>query len=90
MNDIKNSKSFPAPFKKRRFYTPSEMKLHHIAHDCWVSIYNEVYDLTELIQKNYSHLIDPIVKSAGEDISHWFDPNTRDVYLLIILSLNNA
>ncbi len=74
------SKNIPAPYKRRRFYTPEEVKKHNTANDCWVSFFNEVYDLTDLIQSNYSKLVDPIIKCAGEDITHWFDPYTKDVF----------
>lgn len=77
-------KNYPPPFKRRRYYTPDEVKLHNLATDCWVSFFNEVYDLTELVQKNFNHLVDPIVKNAGCDISHWFDPLTRDPKLCVI------
>jgi cytochrome b involved in lipid metabolism len=74
------SKNIPAPYKRRRFYTPEEVKAHNTANDCWVSFFHEVYDLTDLIQSNYSKLVDPIIKCAGEDITHWFDPFTKDVF----------
>ena len=74
-----NPKDLPAPIKHRRYYTPSEVKQHNTPNDCWIVIFNDVYDLTELIQKNYSKEIEPIIKSAGSDISHWFDKNTLDV-----------
>lgn len=74
-----NSKDLPPPIKKRRYYTPDEVKEHNTANNCWISIFNEVFDLTLLIQQNYSYLIDPLIKEAGRDISHWFDPITKDV-----------
>jgi cytochrome b involved in lipid metabolism len=77
--------NFPAPYKRRRYYTPQEVIHHNTANDCWVSFFNEVYDLTELIQKNYSPLVDPIIKRAGTDITDWFDKNTRDVIIFIHL-----
>lgn len=41
-------------------------------------MFNKVYDLTKLIAENYqSPLCDPIVLSAGTDITHWFDPLTQ-------------
>jgi cytochrome b involved in lipid metabolism len=79
MSNIINSKDLPPPIKRRRYYTPEEVKCHNTANNCWVVIFHEVFDLTELIQKNYSILTDPIVKEAGNDISHWFDAITRDV-----------
>jgi cytochrome b involved in lipid metabolism len=83
---ISNPKNFPPPYKRRRYYTPEEVKVHNLSNDCWVSFFNEVYDLTELIQKNYSKLIDPIIKYAGQDITHWFDPMTREPKQCIIQS----
>jgi len=74
--------NFPAPYKRRRYYTPREVRQHNTSNDCWVSFFNEVYDLTELIQKNYSSLVDPIIKRAGTDISDWFDTVTRDVIII--------
>lgn len=82
-------KSYPAPYKKRRYYTPDEVKAHSLANDCWVSFFNEVYDLTELIQKNYSKLVEPIIKNAGEDITHWFDQETKDVSKFTNLQIFN-
>ncbi|RHY04316.1 hypothetical protein DYB25_010746, partial [Aphanomyces astaci] len=37
-----------------------------------------VLDLTELVAKNRGALTQPIVNHAGEDISHWFDSDSRD------------
>ena len=73
---------FPAPYTARRYYTPIEVRQHNTANDCWVSFFDEVYDLTDLIQKSYSPLVDPLIKRAGTDISDWFDPNTRDVRII--------
>jgi hypothetical protein len=51
---------------------------HNTNDNCWVSLFNQVFDLTKLIAENYqTSLCDPIVLAAGSDISHWFDPNTR-------------
>ena len=71
------AKDFPKPYKIRRYYTPDEVKIHNTADDCWVSFFNRVYDLTGLIQKNYGVLCEPIIKAAGSDITHWFDPKTK-------------
>ena len=81
------NKNMPAPFKRRRYYTPDEVRVHNTANDCWISFFYEVFDLTELVQKNYSHLVDPIINAAGTDITHWFDPMTRDVNNLFYNSL---
>ncbi|RHY62717.1 hypothetical protein DYB30_000446 [Aphanomyces astaci] len=46
--------------------------------DCWVVVFSRVLDLTELVAKNRGALTQPIVNHAGEDISHWFDSDSRD------------
>ena len=70
--------NLPPPRKDHRYYTPDEVKAHNTANDCYVSIFYEVFDLTNFIQENYSSLMDPLIKAAGTDISHWFDPETKD------------
>ena len=42
----------PKPYKKRRYYTPVDVSVHNTPNDCWISLFNEIFDLTELIQKN--------------------------------------
>ena len=74
-----NAKNLPRPYKLRRYYTPAEVALHNCADDVWVSFFNRVYDLTNVIQENYSELCEPIIKAAGTDITHWFDPLTAQV-----------
>jgi hypothetical protein len=79
MNIGNDPRNLPSTFTKRRYYTTDEVKVHNTPNDIWVSIFYEVFNLTELVQKNYSPLIDPIIKCAGTDISHWFDPISKDV-----------
>ena len=43
------TKHIPKPYKLRNFYIPSEVALHSTADNCWVSFFNQVYDLTLLI-----------------------------------------
>jgi cytochrome b involved in lipid metabolism len=74
-----NPKDLPAPINRRRYYTPTEIKAHKTSNDCWVVIFNDVYNVTELVQNNYSKEVEPIIKAAGTDISHWFDKQTREV-----------
>jgi len=64
---------------KQSFYTPEEVAVHNNADDCWVTIYDQVFDLTELISQHRGLLADPIVKCAGTSISHWFRQDTGDV-----------
>ena len=77
MSKVNDKKNLPAPSRQHRYYTPDEVKEHNTANDCYVSIFNEVFDLTNFIQENYSSLMDPLIKSAGSDISHWFDEKTK-------------
>ena len=71
--------NLPSQYKVRRFYLPDEVALHNTADDCWVSLFNQVFDLTKLIYENSeSPLCDPIVLAAGTDVSHWFNEETRE------------
>lgn len=83
-----DGKNLPSKYKRRRYYTNAEVKVHNTANDCWISIFYEVYDLTKLIQENYGHLVDPLIKAAGTDISSWFDPVTKDPKICIIPDTN--
>ncbi|RHY00139.1 hypothetical protein DYB36_007166 [Aphanomyces astaci] len=69
---------FDLPKIHRRHYTPEEVSVHKCAEDCWVVVFSRVLDLTELVAKNRGALTQPIVNHAGEDISHWFDSDSRD------------
>ena len=72
-------KNMPAEYKLRRFYLPNEVAVHNTADNCWVSLFNQVLDLTQLIAENYqSTLCDPLVLAAGTDITHWFHDETRE------------
>ena len=62
-----------------RYYTPDEIMMHNCAEDCWVSIFDRVYDITSLIHANRSALAEPLIREAGRSVSHWFDRNTDDV-----------
>lgn len=65
---------------KRRYFTPSEVAEHNQPEDLWVSYLGFVYNLTPLVQEFKGDLLlKPILEVAGQDISHWFDPKTKDV-----------
>ena len=83
----KEAKHLPKPFKLRRYYTPTEVSQHNTADDCWVSFFNEAYNLSKLIQDNYCEECEPLIKAAGTDITHWFDPLTREVRIKLIIVL---
>jgi len=63
----------------QRYFTPAEVLSHNRADDLWVSYFGRVYDLTTLVAENPGHLVHPIIDAAGTDISHWFDPVTKNV-----------
>lgn len=60
------------------YYSSSEVAEHSVSADCWVSFFGKVYNLTDLIAENKGILTDPILKFAGQDISSWFDPGSRE------------
>jgi hypothetical protein len=62
-----------------KYFTADEVAMHNCAEDCWVSIYDVVYDITSLIEANRDILAEPLIKEAGKSISHWFDQKTRDI-----------
>ena len=74
----KQATHLPKPFKLRRYYTPAEVSSHNTASDCWVSFFDEVYDLSKLIQDNPCAESEPLIKAAGTDITHWFEPSTKE------------
>jgi len=63
----------------RRFYMPSEVALHNTPEDCWLSWFGEVYDLSPVLDQNKGVDTKPFIDSGGQDITHWFDNNTRNV-----------
>ena len=67
-----------------RWILPSEVMAHNTSQDCWVSFLGHVYDLTSLV-KDHSNEFEyqPIIKAAGTDISHWFNPKTGDIRTII-------
>jgi hypothetical protein len=63
----------------KRFFTPQEVRQHCSEDDAWVSARGKVLDLTPLIARYRGTLTNPLVRVAGSDISHWFDPDTQDL-----------
>ena len=63
-----------------RYILQSELSQHNTAEDCWVSFLDHVWDLTKLIKENKNNIgILPIIRAAGTDISHWFNPDTKNI-----------
>jgi len=38
--------------KMVKYFTADEISMHNCASDCWVSIFDNVYDLTPLLEEN--------------------------------------
>lgn len=68
--------SVPKTYDLKRYYTPGDVSKHFSDHDCWVSYFGNVYDLTPLLAEYVGPLAQPLINAAGTNISHWFDENT--------------
>lgn len=66
----------PKEYTLRRYYTAADVAKHSSSHDCWVSFFGNVYDLTPLLAEYRGPLAQPIIDAAGTDISLWFDEGT--------------
>ena len=74
-----------------RFYLPSEVARHNTLDDCWISVLGKVFDLSKLLTQSkglpFAFCFDqaddplaaPLIRYAGNDLSHWFDADTKDV-----------
>ncbi|XP_030402145.1 cytochrome b5 domain-containing protein 1 isoform X1 [Gopherus evgoodei] len=63
-----------------RYFTPREVSAHARPGDLWVSYLGRVCDLSPLVRQHKGDvLLRPILEAAGKDISHWFNPKTRDI-----------
>lgn len=62
-----------------KYYTREEVAVHNYADDCWVIIFDQVYNITELIRAYRGILSVPLLDAAGGSISHWFNMKTGDV-----------
>lgn len=47
--------------------------------DCWLIVFDKVFNLTSLVSKGTSEEIMKIIEHAGDDVSVWFDRETGDV-----------
>lgn len=63
-----------------KYFTPTQVAAHNTHSDCWVSFLGRVYNLTPLCERHAGDiLLKPIIAHAGKDITHWFDPDTKDI-----------
>lgn len=70
------SGDIPKQYVLRRYHTQADVARHNSDHDCWVTYFGRVYDLTPLLAEYRGPLAQPIIEAAGTDISHWFDEAT--------------
>jgi len=68
--------NIPKEYNLKRYYTAADVAPHNVSHDCWVSYFGSVYDLTPLLAEYSGPLAQPLIDAAGTDISHWFNENT--------------
>ncbi|XP_054848329.1 cytochrome b5 domain-containing protein 1 isoform X2 [Eublepharis macularius] len=67
-----------------RYYSPQEVSVHNRPTDLWLSFLGRVYDLTPLAKEYKGDLLlKPLLEAAGKDISHWFNPKTKDIQMHI-------
>lgn len=66
-----------------KYFTQEEIAVHNNPEDCWVAIFDRVYDLSELIMDNRGILANPLIKAAGTNISHWFNEKTGELKTFI-------
>lgn len=64
--------------KRLPYFSSAEVAAHNLASDCWVSYFGHVYDLTSLVKEHAGLLVQPILRFAGQDITHWFDAKTKE------------
>jgi len=52
----------------------------------YINLLKQIH-LTATQQKNTDPLAVPIIEAAGTDITHWFDPDTRDPKMFVSPSI---
>lgn len=84
-NNIDTYLLSPYNINKLPYYTSNEVSKHNTVNDIWITLYDKVLNLTQFIQSEqskldnpYVHGIYPIIKNAGNDISHWFTNNINN------------
>ncbi len=65
------------------YFTKEEISFHNNPEDCWVSIFNDVFNISDLIKENRGILANPLITAAGTSISHWFKEGSRDLKTFI-------
>lgn len=62
-----------------KYFTKEEVSIHNHPESCWVVIFDQVFDVTELVMANRGPLAKPLVEAGGMSISDWFDEKTGDL-----------
>jgi hypothetical protein len=62
-----------------KYFTQEELAVHNNPENCWVVIFDKVYDISELIMANRGPLSKPLIEAGGSSISHWFNEKTGDL-----------
>mmetsp|Transcript_20188 Transcript_20188/g.44889 ORF Transcript_20188/g.44889 Transcript_20188/m.44889 type:complete len:219 (-) Transcript_20188:1640-2296(-) len=65
--------------KMVKYFTQEELAVHNNPEDCWLSIFDKVYNLSDLIMEHRGPLSKPLVEAGGSSISHWFNEKTGDL-----------
>jgi len=61
------------------YFTAAEVRARNVPDNCWVSLLGRVLDVTSIIKDHGAEWTEPLIRMAGEDISHWFDEQTGDL-----------
>lgn len=61
------------------FSSLEELWEHNHRDDAWISLFGQIYDITELIERaKGTPIFDQYLQYAGEDLSHLFDEETKE------------
>ena len=56
----------------KRMYTMDQVSIHNNEQDCWVVIYNNVYNLTTFIERHPGGK-EVLLNAAGKNVTEWFE-----------------
>lgn len=62
-----------------KFYTEEEVLLHSIPEDCWISVFDDIFDITALLKSSEGNETKSLFKYAGKSVSHWFNEETGEI-----------
>ncbi|XP_059475524.1 cytochrome b5 domain-containing protein 1 isoform X2 [Neocloeon triangulifer] len=63
-----------------KFFMEKEVAEHSRSSDLWLVVFGRVLDVTPLVHAvgPDAEEMRPILRFAGQDVSHWFDPHTQE------------